>query len=170
MLFVYMLPLATSCCIRRINVVLTWFQAEMYFSMHWLTHVCSLLEMEEPGFGMQLLKQCWFIFCLLLDDLEARLPPAPPPPSLSRFQGFQAYINQLPSVARVGLDQNLLDDGLLDSIRVHVAGRDGCGSGAGGGQAVGRASLVLWLGREEHRSPYEQRVPEAVLTERGDQR
>jgi hypothetical protein len=36
---------------------LTWFQAAMYFSMHDVMHVCSLLEREVPGLGTHFSKQ-----------------------------------------------------------------------------------------------------------------
>jgi hypothetical protein len=41
---------------------LTWFQAAMYFSMHWVTQLDSLPETEPPGFGMHFSKQFSLIF------------------------------------------------------------------------------------------------------------
>ena len=43
-------------------VVLTWFHADMYFSMHWVKQACSPLDREEPGFGTHFWKQCSLIF------------------------------------------------------------------------------------------------------------
>lgn len=58
-----------SRCNRLMYVVLTWFHADMYFSMHWVKQVCSLFDSEAPGFGTHFSKQCSLIFstnCLAL--------------------------------------------------------------------------------------------------------
>lgn len=41
---------------------LTWFQADMYFSMQFVKQVCSPLDREEPGLGTHFSKQFSFIF------------------------------------------------------------------------------------------------------------
>lgn len=51
-----------SRCNRVMYEVLTWFHADMYFSMHWVKQVCSPLDREEPGFGTHFWKQCSLIF------------------------------------------------------------------------------------------------------------
>ena len=66
-LVLYFSPARLYCPPSRFNrvmyVVLTWFHADMYFSMHWVKHACSPLDREEPGFGTHFWKQCSLIFC-----------------------------------------------------------------------------------------------------------
>ena len=62
-------------------VELTWFHADMYFSMHWVKQVCSPEEKVEFGLGMHLWKQCSLIFWgwphrLAIDRAEARMDKA----------------------------------------------------------------------------------------------
>lgn len=43
-------------------VELTWFHADMYFSMHWVKQVLSPLDKEDPGLGTHFSKQWPLIF------------------------------------------------------------------------------------------------------------
>lgn len=113
---------------------LTVFQADMYFSMHWLKHCCSPLVKEEPGLGMHLAKQCSLSFWEgvseavwerevggLVDGEEGLRE--------SEMGGGRlmdmAYLDQLPGVVQCGFLTNLVHQGRLGvSARNTQAGSD----------------------------------------------
>src|SRR6266487_2573942 len=62
-------PLPCSCCILVIYCLLTVFHAAMYFSIHWVKQVVSLLDNEEPGLGTHFSKQCSLTFCRRVSEI-----------------------------------------------------------------------------------------------------
>jgi hypothetical protein len=101
--------LPISCCILRMYVEFTSFQAAMYFSMHCFMHVCSPLDRELPGLGTHRSKHFSLMFWQGVSTL---------------LQGagkvsVTTYLNQGPRIGRVGRLERLPDDGLLYCVRVH---------------------------------------------------
>ena len=130
----------------------------MYFSVHWATHVFSLDEREEPGLGTHEVKQFSPIFCFtkqsqstfishyVFEKLargmggEGRGAGERGKWKTKKREGDQkkergsTYLHQSPRISLLGLDEDLLDDGLLDGLGGRV-GTHGCsfGFGYGGG-------------------------------------
>lgn len=89
--------LSTSCCILRMYVELTSFHAAMYFSMHNLRHVCSLLEREEPGLGTQRSKHFSLMFWGRVSVMWFGNP------HWKTEMGRDADLDQGPRISHVGL-------------------------------------------------------------------
>lgn len=105
----------SACSLRR-SAALTEFQAAMYFSMHWVTHVVSLFDMLLPGLGMHFSKQCSLTFCRYLHQHCGSSHRAASQKLL--------YLKELLGVGFAGLEEHLLNDGLLDRFGVHGFGGD----------------------------------------------
>lgn len=104
-----------SRCNLVMYEVLTWFQADMYFSMHWVKQVCSPLDSEEPGFGTHFWKQCSLIFWRRVSKQR------PGKPGNGRTKR-DTYLYQLSGVGHGILRPDLLDHLLLNVVGVHVGG------------------------------------------------